>query len=184
MPMHIDLNVLHAPLNHILQRRNVTNRNAGIRRVPGSPPPLPLQNGWRRVPRPLPPALGSLVHVPGPATERLPLGTTLSRSCEGTQHRLPPSRLYPVSLAPDQSRPLAALLLLPPYFSSPHQHHAPFPHHMFLHFSFGTTSVHGLFLFCLCRRCGGLLWSALVCIVSTCQHLSELQGELKQTLVP
>ena len=55
--MHIDQNVLHAPLNHIRPRRNVTNRNAGNRRVPGSPPLLLLQTGWRSVPGP--PLLGN-----------------------------------------------------------------------------------------------------------------------------
>ena len=119
MPIHTDLSAPRAPQNHIPPRHDATTtRNAGNRLVPGSPPPLLLKDGRRSVPGPPPPDLGSVgTHVLGPATERLLLGMTTSRSCEGMQHRLHPLPVCAcICLLWTSLATQAALHLLPPYF--------------------------------------------------------------------
>ena len=172
MPMLIDQNVPHALLNHTLPLHHGTPRNAGNRQVPGRPPLLLLQNGRRVVLGLLLPGIGIAgPHVLGPATERVPLGTT-SRSCEGMQHTLHLShaltwfRMLRISLATPAALhllPHPLLYLIPP--------HAPLQHLPHLHFSYyGTTSV-PLALPCLMP-----LWqSPPVCTCLHCQLLSALE---------
>ena len=181
--MLTDQSAPHALLNPIPPLLRGNHRNAGTRQVPGRPPLQLLRPGRRVVLGLLLLGIGTAgTHVPGPATGRPPPRMT-SMNCDSMQHTLHLSHaLARVSHAQDQSRypdssptavPLATLL-----------------HSTFTHLSTPpppcisplTPQVCSALLVLAPR--GSLPQSALVCTVSTCQHLSELQGELKQTLVP